>query len=365
MESKRAKEENKADSIIAEVDHSQSNFSEGWNQITTSNENETVNDLLKEREDMAKPGSKLEIKRERGKQRSKKSRDRKKAYIENLEQRIKELEAENFRLQNLIISYRNDKLDVVDKKLIPFTDVNISAKLDVLKKFIDSPTLEIKESTMSFFHMYSKNIKVNIQKHKEFLDKAFEAIVNHPFPNWKMKYWEDLDNGPLKDLEILQKYSKLSKYQIPEFEKTHKFNKLDIFVASLKLNKRQYEFVKQYMDKEIQLKRRYLKGMKHLLRAKEIFESTIPEQVLSITLLLRSQILTSKQIFESKFKEDLHSRDNAFNDIFLNGIWKISIQKKKYSADLNNCEILGKLSKKYLKESESSLELEYNHFCLP
>lgn len=46
--------------------------------------------------------SKLEIKRMKSKIRSKKSRDRKKLYLEQLENRIKELEKENYRLNKLL-----------------------------------------------------------------------------------------------------------------------------------------------------------------------------------------------------------------------------------------------------------------------
>jgi hypothetical protein len=46
----------------------------------------------------------IQEKRQRGKIRSKKSRDRKKRYVEELETRVKELEKENIRLHNIIAS---------------------------------------------------------------------------------------------------------------------------------------------------------------------------------------------------------------------------------------------------------------------
>lgn len=49
---------------------------------------------------------KLENKREKGKIRSKRARDRKKNYIEELELKVKELEMENLRLNRIIDQYK-------------------------------------------------------------------------------------------------------------------------------------------------------------------------------------------------------------------------------------------------------------------
>ena len=50
--------------------------------------------------------SKMESKRLKSKLRSKKSRERKKMYVTELENRIKDLEKENFRLRNQIEAFR-------------------------------------------------------------------------------------------------------------------------------------------------------------------------------------------------------------------------------------------------------------------
>lgn len=49
---------------------------------------------------------KLELRRQKGKIRSKQSRDRKKKYLEELESRVKDLEKENMRLQFTLDQYK-------------------------------------------------------------------------------------------------------------------------------------------------------------------------------------------------------------------------------------------------------------------
>ena len=57
---------------------------------------------------------KIEQKRMSGRIRSKKTRIRKKEYILKLEEKVKKLETENFRLQNLLLNYREENFEMID-----------------------------------------------------------------------------------------------------------------------------------------------------------------------------------------------------------------------------------------------------------
>ena len=53
----------------------------------------------------------IEDKRMKSRIRSKKARIRKKIYIQELEDKVKYLEKENYRLQNLLVMYRREELN--------------------------------------------------------------------------------------------------------------------------------------------------------------------------------------------------------------------------------------------------------------
>ena len=62
----------------------------------------------------------IDEKRRRGRIRSKISRARRKEYVIELENKVKTLEAENFRLQSVIIGYRNENMDSATGSSEPF-----------------------------------------------------------------------------------------------------------------------------------------------------------------------------------------------------------------------------------------------------
>ena len=57
---------------------------------------------------------KVEEKRLKGRIRSKETRKRRKEYIVQLEEKVKKLESENFRLQNLLMNYRTENFERID-----------------------------------------------------------------------------------------------------------------------------------------------------------------------------------------------------------------------------------------------------------
>lgn len=176
-------------------------------------------------------GSKnLNRKRERGRLRSKASRDRKKIYLEQLEQRVKELENENFRLQNLLV-VRNEKIDILGEEPGKYLVKHQDIKKEMMGDFSKLKQSPGQTPDFKFFERFIENLKRQQDKHQKFLDTTFESLINHPFPMFKRKHWGDFEKAEVKTFSIIQKYSKLSKYQIPEFEQAHDINSLDRFVA--------------------------------------------------------------------------------------------------------------------------------------
>ena len=77
--------------------------------------------------------NKIEENRQRGRIRSKISRERRKAYVKELEDKIKELQKENFRLQNLLVRYQNDK-EKINPVMKTFADMFSDGKSEILEK---------------------------------------------------------------------------------------------------------------------------------------------------------------------------------------------------------------------------------------
>ena len=104
-----------------------------------------------------------------------------------------------------------------------------------------------------------------------------------------------------RDFDTLKKFKKLKKYQVKEFKEEHNFNLVDEFVMSFSPNKRQFDFLKEVMlKKEYELKSRYQEGIKKLIKAKDILGRTSVDLYAYITFMMRSQVIKTKQIIESK-----------------------------------------------------------------
>ncbi|CAI2372341.1 unnamed protein product [Moneuplotes crassus] len=302
----------------------------------------------------------INSKREKGKIRSRKSRARKKAYIEQLEAKIEKLEAENFRLQNLLVSYRNDKLEVLNKDSYNFMQSSQGLKNQSLERIaIFAPSELTKNEKLSVYQDFEEVISKLIPQHRDFLDTTFEALINSPFPGFKMKHWGDLGDTPIKSFEVIQKYLKLPKTHIEDYKEEHSMTPSDIMIASLKPNKKQYNFLVNLFTRERLIMNKFKNGIKLLLEAKKIFEETIPSLMITIRYFLKSGIFTDEEIRDSKITEAFISKDNAYNDI-----WKIKVQRTCCRDDLADCPIVGKTATKRFRKKERIEEIWYNHFFM-
>ncbi|CAI2370859.1 unnamed protein product [Moneuplotes crassus] len=302
----------------------------------------------------------INSKREKGKIRSRKSRARKKVYIEQLEAKIEKLEAENFRLQNLLVSYRNDKLKVANKDSYKFIESSRSMKEQSVRRIMNLDTSEIgMKSQVPIHEDFEDVLPKLISDHRNFLDTTFESLINNPFPGFKMKYLGDLDDTPIKSFEVIQKYLKRTTSQRIEFQEEHNLTQIDHLIASLSPNKKQYNFLIKKFTREKAIIDRFRDGVKLLLRAKQTFEQNIPDMMLTFRYFLKSGILSDEQILESNLTKSFISKDNAIEDI-----WKVKIAQKQYSADLAACPMVGKSAFKRFKKKERVLDISYNHFSM-
>ena len=79
-------------------------------------EDNALENILSKEEDVEEEpkvdiNQRIEEKRRKSRIRSKAWRDRRNQYIKQLESKIKDLEAENFRLQSLLMNYRGENMD--------------------------------------------------------------------------------------------------------------------------------------------------------------------------------------------------------------------------------------------------------------
>jgi len=91
--------------------------------------------------------SQLQKKRMEGKVRSKKSRDRKRVYLEELEMEVKQLRKENIRLQNLIHMKEEQNTDKIDSQPTGVFKQLSKLKESISEKLINPDTMKYKEET--------------------------------------------------------------------------------------------------------------------------------------------------------------------------------------------------------------------------
>jgi len=104
-------------------------------------------DSLKHNSDDTEQASKMEEKRQKGKMRSRKSRERKKLYIDELEMKVKNLEKENMKLHYLLESYKNQIHSQNDKSNPSILGKITDLRRNTIHKFIDMDTMSYDENT--------------------------------------------------------------------------------------------------------------------------------------------------------------------------------------------------------------------------
>lgn len=104
------------------------------------------------------------------------------------------------------------------------------------------------------------------------LNSNFEMIINHIYPIPSIiNFTKSIDIGFSKSYEEIKKFSKLTKFQIPEYIKEHNFTAFDIMCASFEPDKKQYNFIKKVLVvKETELKNMFNEAVAKIVEAQNI-----------------------------------------------------------------------------------------------
>ncbi|CAI2372699.1 unnamed protein product [Moneuplotes crassus] len=312
----------------------------------------------KDSHDSSKPSLSLKEKRLKARIRSKETRERKKGYIKELEKRIRELERENLRLQNLMSQTSDESCRKysMDSKIF-LSDFHEEVR-GYWSKYIDLKTFDKKENASLMCENYQKYAPVILKKQQIFFDTVFKMLINNIIGYYTPAYYGDLTEEYDREYDVIKRLNHCTKYQLSEFKETNKINKLDTFVASLNPNKKQFNFCKNvYLKKEFHIKKKCQEAIDNLLKAKSIIEEANGELYLMKEVVLKSKILTDEQIINSNIKENVFRNDNSFENV-----WNLKIIPQKVKFKLSRDDIIGKLVKQCSNKEEYNKFIEFNKF---
>ncbi|CAI2373076.1 unnamed protein product [Moneuplotes crassus] len=306
--------------------------------------------------------TKMQEKREKGRIRSKLSREKRKAYVAKLESRIDDLETENSRLQNIIIKLHSEKYSKADPNSKSFVNDIQDLQGTTIDNFWNRDTMQHNSERsiavgINYYNVASKAM----EKHKKFLDSVFEMIINHPYSLTRFRYWKDLNSEYTTEYDQIKKLKKVDKYKVGEFMQANNLTPLDQYVASFNPSKRQFEFLKNVVfKKELQVKNEFKEAIKKLLEAKLIIQKANLEIHTFIGFFLNCGILSDEQILQSNIKYGFFKREQAFKNI-----WNVQVRLNRYCIDMAEDPLYGKYARKYLKKDKRILYFQYNDYSLP
>jgi len=111
----------------------------------------------------------------------------------------------------------------------------------------------------------------------------------------------------------------------------------------------------------MQVKAKFDKAIDLLLRAKEIISEGCADMYAFKHFLIKSGILSDKQIIESFLAFDSKpGHDRKFSDI-----WEIQVETKTLQFNLGKDPLYGQVAKKFLPKEERIIEYQYDSFVIP
>ncbi|CAI2376069.1 unnamed protein product [Moneuplotes crassus] len=309
---------------------------------------------------MEETKNKIEQKRVNCKDRTRKSRDRKKMYIEDLENKVKTLEKENFRLHHLLLYYRKESMRHVDEEPVHLVEDIDKYRQEVESTFIDNETGGYNErARVKCSEHFSRTSKRIMESHKKVMNLGFDLIIDHLHPFVSFFYWKNFDQGYSASYELIKKYGKRTKFEKPEFIKNNNLTELDLLIASFDPNKRQYDFLTTCMfPKERQIKSKFDDALSHLIKSKEMIAEANAELHAFRTLFIKSEIISDKQVFSS----NLNFEYKGAADLKLKSIWDIEVIPKVININLEEDFLYGKYAKRLLEKRDRFLQYEYESY---
>lgn len=152
----------------------------------------------------SQPAPSLKDKREKGRIRSKISRERKKKYIQELEQEIDDLKKENQRLVALLLQSKNAKTSQSGPdKLV--NDIHSKLRNYVINCSETKTEAESSECPSSIMSFCKNSIPEVKEKFTNFLDEVFKLIINNPYPAPQLYLLEKLGQRVLNRIFYYQK----------------------------------------------------------------------------------------------------------------------------------------------------------------
>ncbi|CAI2373381.1 unnamed protein product [Moneuplotes crassus] len=300
----------------------------------------------------------IKNKRLRAKDRSKMSRNRKKEYIKELEFKVRYLEKENIRLQNLL-AQKAEEQDSLKQENVFEKEKNNGVR-NLWKQVLDLESLNPKRTPTKFCEVWEKFFKIIFDKHKAFIDVAFRKLINDIHANVTPIHYRDLTVDYDRDYDIIKKFNNCTKFKESEFKKNHNLNEVDLFIASFKPSKKQFNFIKNvFIRKEAAVKEKCVKAIHRLIKTKQLIEDSFTELSFALNVLIKSGILSDEQLLNSKMKGTIFYDSNSFSKI-----WKVQSVPVTRSYNLLQDEIIGKEVKKHLRRSEHTFEANFNKFYI-
>ena len=132
-------------------------------------------------------------KREGARIRSKKARDRKKQYLEELEFRVKYLEKENMKLSQELDRYKSEHKEEEVKICLEPSKTIENLKDTIEEKFYKESQNKkelFQANFEEFFHTHSQEI---VKSHGEVLDKTFKFLIENAIPKFGHRYFKIMD----------------------------------------------------------------------------------------------------------------------------------------------------------------------------
>ena len=303
---------------------------------------------------------KLETKRQKSKFRSRKSRERKKKYIEELETRVKDLEKENIKLQHLLDQYKGQKVESVSEKHKITSETIVSDKSQIVDLFWDKDKKSYKEganmSVADHFRMLSPKM---ISNHVNLIDQSFEVILDKMIFLMNRQYWRDLGTEYTTEFEEIKKLHKLTKYQVPEYLKEHNLNAVDKHVSLLDPDKCQFKYLKNvFIPKHIEIKQKMKTAVDYLMKARDIVLETLHYVYIVRGAKIKSGIFEDSQIVNANIRE----MTVPASQVSTQELWNLDKETKKFEVDLTKDEILGKWAKKWLRADDQKCSFEIDSY---
>lgn len=239
-------------------------------------------------------------------------------------------------------------------------DMKYTKRQVLLSRFLDHKSLlakeEIPEKYSEAFRLSCPNL---LEKHRNMLDNVFKMLINNMYPLKQLKYWSVLEENYDRDFKVFTDIRRCSKYKIPEYKEKHKFTLVDDYIASFNPDEGQFQFLKDMVKKEANIKNQYKKALELILKAKLMIEKATSDLYNFGCIMIKSGIIGDEQYLNSAAKDKYLREEDGFTNI-----WDIKVTPTPYTTNISKDKYVGKYAKQYMKKKDHVNKLTYNTFAI-